>query len=171
MEEKYVSIKPTATIITLFERIFELEGRVEGFDRQAIFNRVLLHANELTDKQLITAAKEQINVREREDLPTSLKVRTNCELLDTVINRFKDTFKISRVKSTFLMRVTLTAYYIFLKEGDESDKNSECREALGDLKVEEASRLVRLHQYLDLLMHTDPVSIEKIKKIDKILED
>ena len=36
MEEKYVSVKPTTTIITLFERIVEMEGGVEGFDRQAI---------------------------------------------------------------------------------------------------------------------------------------
>ena len=53
MEEKYVSVKPTTTIITLFERIVEMEGGVEGFDRQAIFNRVLLYTKDLTDNQLI----------------------------------------------------------------------------------------------------------------------
>ena len=57
MEEKYVSVKPTTTIITLFERIVEMEGGVEGFDRQAIFNRVLLYTKDLTDNQLIAAAK------------------------------------------------------------------------------------------------------------------
>lgn len=177
MEEKYVSVQPTATIITLFERIFELEGGVEGFDRQAIFNRVLLHTKELTDKQLITAAKKVISVEERDDfhLPTSLKVRTNCELLDDVVEKFKDVFKISRVKSPFLMRVTLTAYYNYLIEGDECNNNAERGEAedvkSGDLKADEVSRLVRLNQYLNLLIHTDPVSIEKIKKIDEILKE
>ncbi len=175
MEEKYVSVQPTATIISLFERIFELEGGVEGFDRQAIFNRVLLHTKELTDKQLITAAKKVIRVEERDDLPTSLKVRTNCELLDDVIEKFKDVFKISRVKAPFLMRVTLTAYYNYLAviEGDECDKNRVETEdgKLGDLKADEVSRLVRLNKYLNLLIHTDPVSIEKIKKIDEILKE
>ena len=68
MEEKYVSVKPTTTIITLFERIVEMEGGVEGFDRQAIFNRVLLYTKDLTDNQLIAAAKKVISVEERNDL-------------------------------------------------------------------------------------------------------
>ena len=65
MEEKYVSVKPTTTIITLFERIVEMEGGVEGFDRQAIFNRVLLYTKDLTDNLLIAAAKKVISVEER----------------------------------------------------------------------------------------------------------
>ncbi len=175
MEERYVSVRPTATIIILFERIFELEGGVEGFDRQAIFNRVLLHTRELTDKQLVTAAKKVISVEEREDLPTSLKVRTNCELLDDVIAQFKDVFRISRVKAPFLMRVTLTAYYNYLVEEEKKCDKSIDKEVaedmkLGDLRAEEASRLVRLNKYLNLLIHTDPASIERIKKIDEILE-
>lgn len=44
-------------------------------------------------------------------------------------------------------------------------------ERLGDLKVEEAGRLVRLNRYLNLLIHTDSVSIEKIKRIDEIMEE
>lgn len=127
------------------------------FDRQAIFNRVLLHTRELTDKQLVTAAKKVINVEEREDLPTSLKVRTNCELLDDVIAQFKDVFKISRVKASFLMRVTLTANYNYLVEEEEKEcDNNIDKEVvedvkLGDLRAEEASRLVRLNKYLNLL--------------------
>lgn len=160
MEEKYVSVKPTTTIITLFERIVEMEGGVEGFDRQAIFNRVLLYSKDLTDNQLIAAAKKVISVEERDDLPTSLKVRTNCELLDDVVERFKDVFKISRVKSPFLMRVTLTAYYNYLVEDNKNE-----------VEADEVSRLVRLNKYLNLLIHTDSVSIEKIKKIDQIMKE
>ena len=172
MEEKYVSVKPTTTIITLFERIVEMEGGVEGFDRQAIFNRVLLYTKDLTDNQLIAAAKKIISVEERNDLPTSLKVRTNCELLDDVVERFKDVFKISRVKSPFLMRVTLTAYYNYLVEGNKNVEKVEAEEdKLGDLRADEVSRLVRLNKYLNLLIHTDSVSIEKIKKIDGILKE
>ena len=172
MEEKYVSVKPTTTIITLFERIVEMEGGVEGFDRQAIFNRVLLYTKDLTDNQLIAAAKKVISVEERNDLPTSLKVRTNCELLDDVVERFKDVFKISRVESPFLMRVTLTAYYNYLVEGNKNVEKVEAEEVkLGDLRADEVSRLVRLNKYLNLLIHTDSVSIEKIKKIDGILKE
>ena len=170
MEEKYVSVKPTTTIITLFERIVEMEGGVEGFDRQAIFNRVLLYSKDLTDNQLIAAAKKVISVEERDDLPTSLKVRTNCELLDDVVERFKDVFKISRVKSPFLMRVTLTAYYNYLVEGNKNEVEAE-EVKLGDLRADEVSRLVRLNKYLNLLIHTDSVSIEKIKKIDQIMKE
>lgn len=46
-----------------------------------------------------------------------------------------------------------------------------CVEKLGDLNAEEVGRLVRLNRYLNLLIHTDPVSIEKIKKIDEILKE
>ena len=42
---------------------------------------------------------------------------------------------------------------------------------LGDLKEDEASRLVRLNRYLNLLIHTDPESLEKIRKIDNILKE
>lgn len=74
-------------------------------------------------------------------MPTSLKVRTNCELLGDVIEKFKDVFKISRVKSPFLMRVTLTAYYNYLVEGGECDKNIDREDTedvkLGDLKAED----------------------------------
>lgn len=170
MEEKYVSVKPTTTIITLFERIVEMEGGVEGFDRQAIFNRVLLYSKDLTDNQLIAAAKKVISVEERDDLPTSLKVRTNCEILDDVVERFKDVFKISRVKSPFLMRVTLTAYYNYLVEDNKNEVEAE-EVKLGDLRADEVSRLVRLNKYLNLLIHTDSVSIEKIKKIDQIMKE
>ena len=109
MEEKYVSVKPTTTIITLFERIVEMEGGVEGFDRQAIFNRVLLYTKDLTDN---------------------------------------------------------------LVEGNKNVEKVEAEEVkLGDLRADEVSRLVRLNKYLNLLIHTDSVSIEKIKKIDGILKE
>ena len=42
---------------------------------------------------------------------------------------------------------------------------------LGDLNAEEVGRLVRLNKYLNLLIHTDPTSIEKIKRIDEILKE
>lgn len=48
---------------------------------------------------------------------------------------------------------------------------TKCVEKLGDLNAEEVGRLVRLNRYLNLLIHTDPVSIEKIKKIDEILKE
>lgn len=48
---------------------------------------------------------------------------------------------------------------------------TKCIEKLGDLNAEEVGRLVRLNRYLNLLIHTDPVSIEKIKKIDEILKE
>ncbi len=48
---------------------------------------------------------------------------------------------------------------------------TKCVAKLGDLNTEEVGRLVRLNRYLNLLIHTDPVSIEKIKKIDEILKE
>lgn len=48
------------------------------------------------------------------------------------------------------------------------DKNVE---ELGDLKAEEVGRLLRLNIYLNLLIHTDPVSIEKIRRIDEIMKE
>lgn len=72
----------------------------------------------------------------------------------------------------------LVLYYIRKKLHDEQllAENKEAVEVgtkvkLGDLNAEEASRLIRLNKYLNLLLHTDPVSIEKIKQIDEILEE
>ena len=48
---------------------------------------------------------------------------------------------------------------------------TKCVEKLGDLNAEEVGRLVRLNRYLNLLIHTDPVSIAKIKKIEEILNE
>ena len=87
-----------------------------------------------------------------------------------MVERFKDVFKISRVKSPFLMRVTLTAYYNYLVEGNKNEVEAE-EVKLGDLRADEVSRLVRLNKYLNLLIHTDSVSIEKIKKIDQIMKE
>lgn len=70
------------------------------------------------------------------------------------------------------MRVTLTAYYNYLVEGNKNVEKVEAEEVkLGDLRADEVSRLVRLNKYLNLLIHTDSVSIEKIKKIDEILKE
>lgn len=49
--------------------------------------------------------------------------------------------------------------------------DTKCVEKLGDLNAEEVERLVRLNRYLNLLIHTDPASIEKIKRIDEILKE
>lgn len=62
---------------------------------------------------------------------------------------------------------------VITNEEHQSKRNLEtkCVEKLGDLNAEEVGRLVRLNRYLNLLIHTDPVSIEKIKKIDEILKE
>ena len=70
------------------------------------------------------------------------------------------------------MRVTLTAYYNYLVEGNKNVEKVEAEEVkLGDLRADEVSRLVRLNKYLNQLIHTDSVSIKKIKKIDGILKE
>lgn len=38
-----------------------------------------------------------------------------------------------------------------------------------NLKADEASSLTRLNKYIELLIHTDPESLEKIREIDEIL--
>lgn len=48
---------------------------------------------------------------------------------------------------------------------------TKCVDKLGDLNAEEVGRLVRLNRYLNLLIHTDPASVEKIKRIDEILKE
>ena len=59
-----------------------------------------------------------------------------------------------------------------LVEGNKNVEKVEAEEVkLGDLRADEVSRLVRLNKYLNLLIHTDSVSIEKIKKIDGILKE
>jgi len=68
------------------------------------------------------------------------------------------------------MRVTLTAYYNYLVEDNKNEVEAE-EVKLGDLRADEVSRLVRLNKYLNLLIHTDSVSIEKIKKIDQIMKE
>ena len=42
---------------------------------------------------------------------------------------------------------------------------------VSDLNLDESSRLIRLNRYLNLLIHTDPDSLDKIKKIDEILKE
>lgn len=54
---------------------------------------------------------------------------------------------------------------------EEHQSETKCVEKLGDLNAEEVGRLVRLNRYLNLLIHTDPASIEKIKRIDEILKE
>lgn len=62
---------------------------------------------------------------------------------------------------------------VITNEEHQSKRTLETKyvEKLGDLNAEEVGRLVRLNRYLNLLIHTDPVSIEKIKKIDEILKE
>ena len=57
-----------------------------------------------------------------------------------------------------------------LVEGNKNEVEAE-EVKLGDLRADEVSRLVRLNKYLNLLIHTDSVSIEKIKKIDQIMKE
>lgn len=54
-------------------------------------------------------------------------------------------------------------------EKEKKSLETDCDVKLGDLNADEVSRLVRLNRYLNLLIHIDPASMEKIYKKDKIL--
>lgn len=56
-------------------------------------------------------------------------------------------------------------------KGKRTLETNKSAEKLGDLNAGEVGRLVRLNRYLNLLIHTDPASIEKIKRIDEILKE
>lgn len=62
---------------------------------------------------------------------------------------------------------------VFANEEHQSKRtlDTKCVDKLGDLNAEEVGRLVRLNRYLNLLIHTDSASIEKIKRIDEILKE
>lgn len=62
---------------------------------------------------------------------------------------------------------------VFASEEHQSKRtlDTKCVDKLGDLNAGEVGRLVRLNRYLNLLIHTDSASIEKIKRIDEILKE
>ena len=85
---------------------------------------------------------------------------------------------VKRAPLAFVTRLVL--YYVRMKLHAQKEEvvpgaveamNIDTEVVLGDLKADEASRLIRLNRYLNLLIHTDPESLEKIRKIDDILKE
>lgn len=163
-DERYVAVKPTALIVDLFDKIGSMEGFQEQ-DRQSVFNRVLLRVCEMPNEKLVIASKTKIGVEEEMDLPSSLKVRTNCELLNAANNKFREVFNIERVKASFLMRVSLMAYYLYLIEnnrelgivGETNDKYIQ----------ENMSDVESINSYTSMLMNKEKNEqyINRIKNI------
>lgn len=113
--ERYASIRPTWEHISLFEVISANEA-AQDKDRPAVTERAMRYIESLDNYKnvLKSAARQKIDKIEGLEIPASLKVKVDSQLFDVIIDKFKDTFNIERVKTPFLMRVILMAYWQYI---------------------------------------------------------
>lgn len=118
--ERYASIRPTWEHISLFE-VISINEVAQDKDRPAVTERAMRYIESLDNYKnvLKSAARQKIGKIEGLEIPASLKVKVDSQLFDAVIDKFKETFNIERVKTPFLMRVTLMAYWQYINSDTE----------------------------------------------------
>ncbi|WP_286945838.1 hypothetical protein [Acetobacterium sp. UBA5834] len=126
-KERYASVRPNAELLIIFESIKRVEC-AQDRDRQAIFDRAMRYVVGLKDKNILKSImRKKTEVIKIEDIPASLKVRVNEELFEKTVKVFREVFKIERVKTRYLMEVTLMAYLSYIEKemnfSNEPEKN------------------------------------------------
>jgi hypothetical protein len=118
--ERYASIRPTWEHISLFE-VISINEAAQDKDRPAVTERAMRYIESLDNYKnvLKSAARQKIGKIEGLEIPASLKVKVDSQLFDAIIDKFRETFNIERVKTPFLMRVTLMAYWQYINSDTE----------------------------------------------------
>ncbi len=118
--ERYASIRPTWEHISLFE-VISINEAAQDKDRPAVTERAMRYIESLDNYKnvLKSAARQKIGKIEGLEIPASLKVKVDSQLFDAIIGKFRETFNIERVKTPFLMRVTLMAYWQYINSDTE----------------------------------------------------
>lgn len=127
-KERYASVRPTDELLTVFELVKRVDD-AQDMDRQAIFDRAMRYVVGLTDKSVLKSiARKKFKCMKMGEIPASLKVRVNEDLYEKIVAIFREVFKIDRVKTPYLMRVTLMAYLTHIDQEmisfDESERNN-----------------------------------------------
>lgn len=113
---RYASARPTKELLTAFELIKRIEV-AQDINRQAIFDRAMRYVVGLGYKNVLkSVAKKKIEIIETVDPPVSLKVRVDEDIFDETVKIFQEVFEIERVKTSYLMKVTLMAYLNYLEK-------------------------------------------------------
>lgn len=78
---------------------------------------------------------------------------------------------VKRAPLAFVTKLVLNYARMKLSKPEIEDGCKSFKEmfTLGDLNSEDVGRLARVNRYINLLLHTDPESMEKIRKIDEVL--
>lgn len=118
--ERYASIRPTWEHISLFEFI-GINESAQDKDRPAITERAMRYIESLDNYKSVlkSAARQKIEKIEDLEIPASLKVKVDSQLFNAIIDKFRETFNIERVKTPFLMRITLMAYWQYINSDTE----------------------------------------------------
>lgn len=119
-EKIMIPMRPTETILGPYKRILELENQ-QDMDRSAITCRALTYVRGLGKETAIerikAAAKAKLSVNVApEEIPSSLKIKVDGDLLKEVEGYFREAFDLEKVQRNYLVKITLNAYIIYLEE-------------------------------------------------------
>ena len=170
--ERYASMRPTWEHISLFEVISHIEG-AQDKDRAAVTERAMRYIDGLENYRSILTSAARLKMKQVEiiEIPASLKVRVDSQLFNAIIDKFRKTFNIERVKVPFLMRVILMAYWQHINSGTKSIQEKIGSEENNDLIVIVLDdRLTLNRKIAELLESTSEEAHQKILKIKRIVE-
>lgn len=117
---RYASVRPTKELLAVFELIKRVEDE-QDTNRNSIFERAMHYVLALgLNNEIIlkNAAKKKIDIIDIDEVPTTMKVRVDPSLYDEVVELFRQVFHIKRVKTPYLMKITLMAYLSHIQDED-----------------------------------------------------
>lgn len=154
----YASVKPSEEIIFLFEKAKELDA--DGLGNSEILERAgrYLVENEASIDFKLLSKKKNYSIH-LESLPASFKVRINDEkLYSQMQDVMSRAFNIKRIMTPFLLRVTLSAYVMYLEtpssfiaENDSDNINALKLEAISLITkiIDDANKLEKVIEMLE----------------------
>ncbi|MBP3039727.1 hypothetical protein J9303_09540 [Bacillaceae bacterium Marseille-Q3522] len=118
--EKVISIRPSKTIIHLFNEIKIADTHQEA-DRSSIFNRALeMAADKNIDWKAISLIRFKVNTAEIVP-PEFMKIKVDETGYNAVLKEIKDTFLLKRVTAPYLAKLVLSFYLSELKKGSNQE--------------------------------------------------
>jgi len=171
----FISARPNEELFSLYDSVTTLDY-TQDMDKNAVTERALKYIDSLSAdncKKALKMASKQPITSTVIDLPTSFKVRERKDLVDSVVDKFKVSFDISKVRWLYFLKVVLNAYYIHLVDENNAELNNGLKKdamGVGDVKAKDENltgpdMIKRLVQILLLNREADKEVIEKIKTI------
>jgi|GEM_PF-636377 len=176
-EERYITARPSVELLSVFMEAAELQC-AQDEDRRTVMNDAMSFVDSLSDEELEEKLKLASRTKVKEyasvELPSSFKIKVDSTLYDSIIEKFKDVFKIERVKTPFFIRVIVEAYIIHNREENRQLglKNSE----LDQLKIAghtyaKMSDVELINRITMMQIKKTKEDIEKLSKIEKIITE